>query len=165
MRASGAGIAVCPTTELDLGDGFLPLAAREGIPLCVGSDSHARIDPFEEIRALELHGRALAGRRLVMATPGERHSLVDVLLAAGTTNGAAALGLESGIRAGAPADLVLLDLDRPAALGMPPLEAAVFAADPSWVDAVWVNGEQVVQHGRHPRRSEVIEAARPYLQQ
>lgn len=165
MRSSGASIAVCPTTELDLGDGFLPLEAREGIPLCIGSDSHARIDPFEEIRALELHGRALAGKRLVMATPGEPHSLVDALLTAGTLNGAAALGLESGIVAGAPADLVLLDLNRPAALGMPPLEAAVFAADPSWVDEVWVAGERIVAGGRHPRRDEVIEQARRYLQQ
>jgi formimidoylglutamate deiminase len=43
-RSSGASVCVCPSTELDLGDGFLPLSVREGVRLCVGSDSQATID-------------------------------------------------------------------------------------------------------------------------
>jgi len=49
----------CPTTERDLGDGIGPsrelLAA--GSPLSLGSDSHAVIDLFEEMRALEMNER------------------------------------------------------------------------------------------------------------
>lgn len=163
LGTSGGRIAVCPTTELDLGDGFLPVEART-VPLCIGTDSHARIDPFAEIRALELHARGLAGRRLVMATPGEPHGLVERLLHAGTTEGARALGLPSGIRAGAPADLVWIDLDRTAAYGAPPLEAAVFNGDPGWVQQVWVGGKPRLSDGAHPLREAVVREALAYMQ-
>ncbi|MEZ4318060.1 MAG: formimidoylglutamate deiminase [Myxococcota bacterium] len=164
MRRSGARICVCPTTELDLGDGFLPVEARHGIGLCIGTDSHARIDALEEARSLELHARAVAGRRNVMSPPGELHGLSERLLRALTVEGAQALGSPAGrIVPGAPADLVAIDLERPAALGVPPLEAAVFGASPEWVSDVWVGGERVVSGGRHPARERVIAAARPYL--
>lgn len=164
MRASGARIAVCPTTELDLGDGFLPLAARDGIGLCVGTDSQARIDGFAEARALELHARGLARRRCVMAPPGSRHGLAERLLHALTTEGARALGIAGGpVRTGAPADLVAIDLDRPGADGVPPLEATVFNGAPDWVRDVWVGGRRIIQGGLHPRRDAIRRAAAPWL--
>ena len=52
---TGARICACPTTEANLGDGFLPcqdVRERE-IALCIGSDSNARIDPLEELRELD----------------------------------------------------------------------------------------------------------------
>jgi formimidoylglutamate deiminase len=165
LRQARGRIAVCPTTELDLGDGFLPVAAREGIALCIGTDSHARIDPFEEMRALEMHARGLARRRIVMGTPGHADSLVRALLDAGSVQGARALGLEGrGIVAGAVADLVAVDLRRPEALGVPPVEAVVFNATPDWVTDVWVDGRHVVRDGRHPDRDRVVAAARPVLE-
>src|SRR3712207_7791529 len=56
-----------PTTEGNLGDGFLPAQGilRLGIELRVGSDSHVRIDPFEELREIETNARRLSGRRNV----------------------------------------------------------------------------------------------------
>lgn len=164
LRAAGGTIAVCPTTELDLGDGFLPLAAREGIHLSIGSDSHARIDPFEELRALEMHARGLARRRVVMGDPDDPHGLARRLLNAGSRDGARCLGLESGIRVGAPADLVAVDLRRTAALGCPPLEAAVFNATPEWVSDVWVNGRQIVHDGVHPEHDAILAEALPVLE-
>ncbi len=148
LRRAGAGVCACPTTEMDLGDGFLPLALRDGVPLSLGSDSHARIDLLGEARALEWHARALAGRRNVMTPPGDgaqpRHALAGRLVNAATLAGSVALGGRGdGLRAGAPADLCALDLDRPAAEGVPPLEAAVFSGSPEWVSAVWVQGRRV----------------------
>lgn len=162
-EASG-GVCVCPGTELDLGDGFLPVEARLQLPLCLGSDSHAQIDLFAEARALELHARGLAGRRNVLSPPGQRHGLAHRLLAAATVAGDRALGgAGQGIVAGAPADLVAIDLRRTAALGVPPLEAIAFAATPEWVDAVWVAGEPIVTDGHHPRADAIRERARPWL--
>jgi formimidoylglutamate deiminase len=49
LADAGARVCACPTTEANLGDGFVPverLLAR-GIRLCVGSDSNVRIDPLE----------------------------------------------------------------------------------------------------------------------
>ncbi|HKY23988.1 MAG TPA: amidohydrolase family protein, partial [Gaiella sp.] len=65
LRDSRARICACPTTEADLGDGFLPAVrvAHRGIPLCIGSDSNVRIDPLEELRELEGIARRQDGRR------------------------------------------------------------------------------------------------------
>ena len=55
LSEHGASVCACPTTEGNLGDGFLPAEEilERGIPLSVGSDSHIRIDPFEELREIE----------------------------------------------------------------------------------------------------------------
>ena len=88
LRDSGSMICVCPTTEADLGDGFLPAVRvrHRRIRLCIGSDSNIRIDPFEELRQLEGIARRQDGRRGVFAT--------EELWEIGGANGAASLGLE-----------------------------------------------------------------------
>ena len=89
LRDSGSTICVCPTTEADLGDGFLPAVRvkHRGIRLCIGSDSNIRIDPLEELRQLEGIARRQDGRRKVFPT--------DELWEIGSANGASALGLET----------------------------------------------------------------------
>jgi formimidoylglutamate deiminase len=89
VAAAGARICACPTTEANLGDGFLPVERllHRGIELCIGSDSNVRIDPLEELRELDGIARRQSGRRDVFE--------VDDLLAVGSENGAHALGLES----------------------------------------------------------------------
>jgi formimidoylglutamate deiminase len=88
LASTGTTICTCPTTEADLGDGFLP-AERirvRGIPLCIGSDSNVRIDPFEELRELEGIARRQTGRRGVFTT--------DELHRFGSEQGARALGID-----------------------------------------------------------------------
>ena len=87
LAASGARICVCPTTEADLGDGFLPVArvCHRSIGMCIGSDSNVRIDPLEELRELEGIARRQTGKRGVVS--------LDALLGFGSDEGAAALGL------------------------------------------------------------------------
>lgn len=87
LASADARICVCPTTEANLGDGFPPVAGiiERAIPVCVGSDSNVRIDPFEELRELEGVARRLTLRRNVFAP--------DALLSIGTGEGAAALGI------------------------------------------------------------------------
>jgi formimidoylglutamate deiminase len=89
LAEHGARICVCPTTEANLGDGFLPVerVRTRRIPLCIGSDSNVRIDPLEELRELEGIARRQSGRRNVIP--------VDELLAIGASEGAAALGLDA----------------------------------------------------------------------
>jgi formimidoylglutamate deiminase len=89
IAEAGSRICVCPTTEANLGDGFLPVrrVAHRQIALCIGSDSNGRIDPLEELRELEGIARRQTGRRGVLST--------DELRRVGSENGAAALGLET----------------------------------------------------------------------
>jgi formimidoylglutamate deiminase len=88
LAENGARVCVCPTTEANLGDGFVPAAelCERGIGMCIGSDSNARIDPLEELRELEGTARRHAGRRNVIS--------VSTLLCCGADEGAAALRLE-----------------------------------------------------------------------
>ena len=89
LAAAGARVCACPTTEANLGDGFLAVERllHRGIGLCIGSDSNVRIDPLEELRELDGIARRQSGRRDVFT--------VDDLLAIGSASGAAALGLDS----------------------------------------------------------------------
>ena len=89
LSAHGSTICACPTTEADLGDGFLPAerVRTRGIPLCIGSDSNVRIDPFEELRELEGIARRQTGRRGVFSS--------DELYGFGREIGARSLGLDA----------------------------------------------------------------------
>jgi formimidoylglutamate deiminase len=139
LTEHGSWVCACPTTEGNLGDGFLPAQAilRLGIGLQVGSDSHVRIDPFEELREVETNARRLSGMRNVLVGPGE-DSPVPWLLRVGW-------GREE-VRAGEPADFVEIDLEHPAVAdveaGYLP-SALVFGAGSGVVAATWVAGRRV----------------------
>jgi formiminoglutamate deiminase len=137
-------VCFCPTTERDLADGVGPARALvdAGSRLCLGSDSHAVIDLFEEARAVELHERLRTERRGHFA-PAE-------LIAAASADGHAALGWPDAgrIAVGARADLVCVELDSPRTAGCDP-EAIVFAASAADVRMVMVDGEVVVNDGVH----------------
>jgi formimidoylglutamate deiminase len=107
LAESGTRVCVCPTTEANLGDGFVPAEAicERGIGICIGSDSNVRIDPLEELRELEGVARRRTLRRNVLS--------VSTLLCCGADEGAASLGLERW------AD-VEVDLEHPALAGVEP---------------------------------------------
>jgi formiminoglutamate deiminase len=148
LGAAGARCCLCPTTERDLADG-IGRARRlraAGCPLAIGTDSNALIEPLEEARAIELDERLATGVRGGHSGPS--------LLEAATAGGYASLGWPEGgaIRAGAPADLVSLDLDSVRLAGTPPgdlLDAVVFAGAAADVRDVVVAGEFVVRDRAH----------------
>jgi formimidoylglutamate deiminase len=105
LASSDSMICACPTTEADLGDGFLPAGRirTRAIPLCIGSDSNVRIDPLEELREMEGIARRQTGRRGVFTT--------DELLRFGSEVGASALGLEDW-------PSISIDLEHPSLAGV-----------------------------------------------
>jgi formiminoglutamate deiminase len=148
IASSGAAVCYCVTTERDLADGLGRAAdlSAAGIRLCVGSDSHAVIDPFEEMRGIEMHARLATGRRGVLPPAS--------LLAAGTVSGSRSLGFpDGGLAVGSPADFVVVSLDSPRLTGMDigtALDTVVFSATSSDVSDVFVAGKKVVGGGVHP---------------
>lgn len=141
-------VCLCPTTERDLADGVGNATAlrRAGTQLCVGSDSHAVIDLFEEVRAIELD------ERLVRLERGGHRA--DQLLDAATVLGHRSLGwVDAGrIAEGYRADLVTLRLDtvRMAGVGAMHMPAmAVFAGVAADIHHVVVDGRVVVADGQH----------------
>lgn len=148
LAGEGACCCLCPTTERDLADGIGPARRLHaaGCRLTIGTDSNAIIDPWEELRAIELDERLASGTR------GGLPALT--LLGSGTAAGYESLGWGDGgvIREGALADLVCLRLDGIGLAGTTPadlLEAAVFAAGVRDVRDVMVDGRFVVRDGAH----------------
>jgi formimidoylglutamate deiminase len=143
LAEHGSRVCACPTTEGNLGDGFLPAQAilRLGVGLQLGSDSHVRIDPFEELREIETNARRLSGRRNLLVAPGE-DSPASWLLRAGWGR--------DGLEPGNPADFVEIDLEHPAVADVEggDLPAAlVFGAGSEVVAATWVAGRRVYAKG------------------
>ena len=151
--ATGAVTGLAPTTEADLGDGTFPGAAfvAAGGRFGVGSDSNTAIDPFAELRQLEWSQRLALGRRNVLAGGGA--SVGTTLWAAAARDGARACGRATGvIAAGRRADLVVLDADDPALVGVPVddvLDAAIFGPCRRPVRDVLAGGRFIVREGRH----------------
>jgi formimidoylglutamate deiminase len=114
LAEAGARVCVCPTTEANLGDGFIPVEGlrSRGIPICIGSDSNVRVDPLEELRELEGTARRQALRRNVVPP--------DELLRIGAAEGGAALGLSDW-----PAAHVDLSHPSLAGVGVAEVEAAL----------------------------------------
>lgn len=139
---------MCPTTEQDLGDGVGPARrlALAGSSICLGSDSHALLDPFMEMRGLEYDERLMSGAR--------GHWAAHELLAAATSSGHAAIGWpEAGhLSVGALADLVTIDLSSPRLAARADdhlLELAALSASAADVAYVMNAGRLVVYQGHH----------------
>ncbi len=146
----------CPTTERDLGDGVGPSRDLHdaGSPLTLGSDSHAVIDPFEELRAVEMD------ERLASQTRG--HWSAAELIAAGTATGQASLGFPDAgnISVGERADLVTIDTTTPRTAGTGADEqTAVFAATAADVVQVIAGGRIIYTQQDDEQIGRELEAA------
>ncbi|HET7273411.1 MAG TPA: formimidoylglutamate deiminase [Rubrobacter sp.] len=138
LSEHGASVCACPTTEGNLGDGFLPAEGilKRNIRLSIGSDSHVRIDPFEELREIETNARRLSGRRNVLVT-GNETSPTPWLLHAGWNR--------DGLKTGEQADLIEIDLSHPSLADVDATDlpsALVFGAGSGIVAGTWVAGKR-----------------------
>jgi len=150
---SGAVVALCPSTEANLGDGLFPLQSylEQGGRVAIGSDSHVSVNPFEELRWLEYGQRLISQSRNVAAIGQQQtgRSLFELAL----EGGALACGHSGGqLSVGADADLIVLDDDSPMLVGHTTrsfLDALVFSGFTLPIDRVMVNGQWCVVDGRH----------------
>jgi formimidoylglutamate deiminase len=140
-------VCACPTTEANLGDGFLPARQlwERGVRVSFGADSNVRLDPFEEARETEGCARRQSGRRNVLVAEGDAGPAPSLWRCL-TVHGAHSLGLAApGITAGAPADLAALDLEHPDVRDVAPehlAAAAIFSGTAALVQETWVAGER-----------------------
>jgi formiminoglutamate deiminase len=144
LGGSQTSVCFCPTTERDLADGIGPARrlASARSPLTLGSDQQAVIDPFEEMRGLELHERLATGERGCF-TPGD-------LIMIGSEAGYRSLGWSEGgrIAEGYLADFVMVRADSVRTVGTRPDQIG-FAAAAADVDHVVVGGKVIVRDGQH----------------
>lgn len=139
LGANKVSICACTTTERDLGDRVGPIRALvdAGSPLCVGSDSNAVIDLFDESRGVELDQRRATGRR-VLHQPEE-------LFRAATVDGMRALGWDAGeLKPGMLADFITIGYEQPVLSRHLELAYLVFCCSARDVTNVVVGGKTVV---------------------
>ncbi|AFR30858.1 formimidoylglutamate deiminase [Arthrobacter sp. Rue61a] len=145
-RAS-ATVVMCPTTEADLADGIGP--ARElfesGATIALGTDQHAVIDPWLEMRTLE-HGERLgSGQRgrfspeelLQAATEGAAHSMATPIA-------------PQALQVGGVCDFMVINPSSTRTAGSRPMQLA-FSATASDVTHVVIGGELIASNGVHTR--------------
>lgn len=146
LAASDTLVGVCPSTEGDLGDGIPRVAdlASSGVRMCIGTDSHAVIDPFYEVRTLEYLARVSGERRCVLTdAAGE---VAPVLTAIGSDNGYRSLGWQAARDSG---DQIELDLDNRIFEGQSDaLSTALLGGHRGLVTRTTVGGRVVVDGGR-----------------
>ncbi|HEY7969266.1 MAG TPA: guanine deaminase [Candidatus Limnocylindrales bacterium] len=161
LAETGARLAHCPTSNLFIGAGVMPLASRLGAGLTVGLGSDVSGGPELSLFGVMRTGAyAQQARRALLEDEGESPAPGPLdWLRLGTLDGARALGLDGSIgslETGKEADLIAVDPSRTAPLGaefdddadrLADAEALVsrliFRADPSMVRAAWVRGRRL----------------------
>ncbi len=154
-------ICSCPTTERNLGDGFVRADEMlgAGIQFALGSDSQAQIDPLEDARELEYHLRLLQQKRAILDQAGGK-TLAAHLFGSATVNGARALAVSAGeLTPGRFADFITVDLDDSSIAGNSAddlLSTLVFSMSRSAIRDVVVGGRIVLRDQRHRLQEEII---------
>jgi formimidoylglutamate deiminase len=161
LAETGTTVCSCPTTERNLGDGFVRademLAA--GIRIALGSDSQAQIDPLEDARELEYHLRLQQQKRAVLDQV-EGKTLAASLFDCATVHGARSLAVPAGgLTPGAMADFFTVDLNDLSIAGNSAddlLPIVVFSLGRSAIRDVVVQGRWVVRDQQHPQQDEIV---------
>ena len=150
LGGHGSQAAFCPTTERDLADGIGPARdlADAGVSLSLGSDQQAVLDPFEELRGLEMHERLSSNER-GRFSPNQ-------LIRVASANGYRSLGWFGGgvLAVGALADLVVVRHDTVRTVGSKASQI-IYSATAADVDTVMVGGRLIVERGEHLRLGSV----------
>jgi formimidoylglutamate deiminase len=172
LRAARALVCACPTTERNLGDGVVPADAllEAGVPLALGTDSHAQIDLLEDARELEYHLRLRRLERNVLAPDANESeddegssrtsSLAARLFECASVAGAQSVGADAGeFTKGRAADFFTVDLEDPSVAGASAedlLPAIVFSLSRAGIREAAVGGRLIVEGSRHAAQDEIV---------
>jgi len=154
LAQTKAAVALCPTTEGNLGDGIFPLTdfLSRGGRITIGSDSHVSVSPWEELRWLEYVQRLAGRKRNVITINGEANTGTSLFLHL-MASAASVSGRSTGeLSVGKRADLIILDDTLPQFEARTPtqiLDTAIFACNSNPVRHVMVGGRWLVRDGRH----------------
>ena len=161
IARSGATVAICTTTEGNLGDGLFPLRdyLDAGGRWGVGSDSHISVSPVEELRWLE-YGQRLRAQRRNIASSMRMPSVGETLLSGVLGSAANSTGFDAD-------DRIVLDAEAPILAGATErdvIDRWIFSGNRPLVRDVEVAGVRVVEEGRHRDRAAIATRYRTAMQ-
>ncbi len=153
LARSGATVALCPSTEANLGDGLFPLRGylEAGGRWGIGSDSHISVSPVEELRWLE-YGQRLATRRRNIAVRADSSSVGETLLRGALASAPQSTGFTRND------DHLLLDADAPILAGArvdDVVDRWLFSGNRPLLQETHVDGQRVVSEGVHREREAI----------
>lgn len=144
---TGTGVAHCPTSNMRLGSGVMPLRRmlRAGVPIGLGVDGAASNDSSNMLHE--------ARSAFLLARVGEQDAAALTArqaLELATLGGAQVLGRDDigHLAVGMSADFVAINVDRPQFSGAEwDIVAALVFCQADSVDFSFINGRKVVAHG------------------
>jgi cytosine/adenosine deaminase-related metal-dependent hydrolase len=157
LKRTGTNVVHCPSSNLKLASGIarVPEMREKGIRVALGADGapcNNNLNAFQEMRLAALIQKPGNGPRSMRA-----QEALDMA----TREGAKALhwfDKIGSIETGKRADLALVDLSRPENLAPVPrrredlaegvVSSLVYSAQPSHVEATWVEGKLLYSHGK-----------------
>ena len=148
LARKGVSVATNPISNMKLGNGFAPIPEmyKEGVNICVGTDSASSNNSLNMFRELSMLSYVHKGLNKDSLCLGAKE-IMDFA----TMGGARAIGLEGeigSIEPGKKADLVLIDLNKPWMQPVNnPLFSLVYSANGSEADTVIIDGKIVMERG------------------
>ncbi|MEO8001577.1 MAG: formimidoylglutamate deiminase [Arenimonas sp.] len=153
IAKSKATVAICTTTEANLGDGFFRLRdyiAADGA-FGIGSDSNTSISPIEELRWLE-YGQRLLNQQRNIAVTTMQSSVGEFLWQKAVHDGRISTQQDCSN------DYLILDLDAAAMAGVNDstlYDRFIFGGNRALIKDVYVTNRQLVCDGRHFAREKI----------
>jgi len=144
---SGAGVIICPQSNLKLASGIAKASLMDtmGIPIGIGTDGSASNNSLDLFYEMDILAKTQKLWTLdATAMPAKR------ALAAATVNNAKILHLShiGKIAAGYKADIILLDIEQPHLQPFYNHDLLVYSGTGADVETVIINGELVLQERR-----------------
>ncbi|KGE17781.1 amidohydrolase [Paenibacillus wynnii] len=142
------GVSHNPGSNLKLASGIARVTdlLRAGVPVSLGTDgaaSNNNLDMFEEMRLAALIHKGISGDPTAIPAPEAMRMATEY--------GAKSIFLNNvgRLAPGMKADFIAIDIDQPHLLPHSDLLShAVYSASAKDVEHVWINGQQVVKHGK-----------------
>jgi formimidoylglutamate deiminase len=160
LANSRAVAVICATTEANLGDGLFPMQTylKHSGRYSIGTDSHVRIDPLEELRLLDFGQRLSTQKRNILCQQGGQES-AELSYKMSYLAGRSGVGhSETMFAAGSSFDAVIIDGEHPVICARPVekiLASLIYAGDKSMIKGVMKAGKLVVQNQRHKNHESI----------
>ena len=156
-------VALCPTTEGNLGDGIFPLAKfqENGGQWSIGTDSHVSLNPFEELRLLDYGQRLTTYRRNTFASADQGNSGMYAIKQTTIAGRRAMNNFESEyFKVGESFDACVISGNHPLIQTSSTdslLNTIIYSSDETIQEGTIVKGEWKAKHGKHIHHLELVE--------
>ena len=147
LAKSKAVVALCPSTEANLGDGIFPTSdyLQMNGRFAIGTDSHVTIDPMAELRSLEYKERLAKKSRIILGGASQLWQMAG-------EGAAQVLGGTGKLTVGGFADVIVISGQHPSIFAHPQeriFDSFIFTHHASLVEHVISGGEWLVKNGKH----------------